>query len=52
MKSILITNATIINENKRKISDIFVKSGRINQISDNLSHMQADIVIDATGKLF
>ena len=47
MKSILITNATIINENTRTISDIFVKNGRIDQISDNLSHIQADITIDA-----
>jgi dihydroorotase len=50
MKSILITNATIINENTRKISDIFVKNGRIDQISDNLSHIKADITIDASGK--
>jgi dihydroorotase-like cyclic amidohydrolase len=50
MKSILITNATIINENSRKISDIYVKNGRIDQISDNLTNIQADIVIDATGK--
>ena len=50
MKSILILNATIINENSQKISDIFVKDGRINQISNDLSHINADISIDATGK--
>ena len=50
MKSILITNATIINENSRKISDIYINNGRIEQISKNLSHIQADIVIDATDK--
>mgnify|MGYP003302745819 CR=1 FL=1 len=50
MKSILILNATIINENSQKISDIFVKDGRINQISNDLSHINADINIDATGK--
>ena len=50
MKSILILNATIINENSQKISDIFVKDGRINQISNDLSHITADINIDATGK--
>ena len=50
MKSILILNATIINENSQKISDIFVKDGRINQISRDLSHINADISIDATGK--
>ena len=50
MKSILISNATIINENSQKISDIFVKDGRINQISNDLSHINADINIDATGK--
>ena len=50
MKSILITNATIINENSRKISDIYIKNGRIDQISGNLTNIQADIVIDATGK--
>ena len=50
MKSILITNATIINENTQKISDIYVKNGRIEQISDNLSHIKADIEIDASNK--
>ena len=50
MKSTLILNATIINENSQKISDIFVKDGRINQISNDLSHINADINIDATGK--
>ena len=50
MQSILILNATIINENSQKISDIFVKDGRINQISNDLSHINADISIDATGK--
>ena len=50
MKSILISNATIINENSQKISDIFVKDGRINQISRDLSHINADINIDASGK--
>ncbi len=48
MKSILIINATIINENSQLISDIFIKNGRINQISKNLSHLKADEVIDAT----
>jgi len=50
MKSILITNATIINENERKIGDIYIKNGRIEQISEKLTHIQADIVIDATRK--
>ena len=50
MKSILITNATIINENSRKISDIYIKNGRIEQISQDLSHIQADKIIDATDK--
>ncbi len=50
MKSILITNATIINENSQKVGDIFVKNGRIDQISENLSHIKADICIDASGK--
>ena len=50
MKSILIINATIINENSRKISDIFIKNGRIEQIADKLSHIQADTIIDATNK--
>ena len=36
MKSILIVNATIINENSRKIGDIFIKNGRIEQIADKL----------------
>ena len=50
MKSILITNATVINENCRKISDIYIKNGRIEQIAENLSHIKADNIIDATNK--
>ena len=45
MKSILITNATIINENSRKISDIYINNGRIEQISKNLSHVKELVIL-------
>lgn len=50
MKSILITNAHIINEGRVYVSDLFVKEGLIDKIGSDLSGRQADIVIDAKGK--
>src|SRR5690554_2975417 len=50
MKSILITNAHIVNEGRIEVADIFIKEGLIDKISGDLSSQQADIVIDAKGK--
>ncbi|TAH28259.1 MAG: dihydroorotase [Cytophagales bacterium] len=47
MKTILILNAKIVNENKIIEGDIFVKDQKIDRIDKNLSHLNADIIIDA-----
>ncbi len=51
MPTLLITNATIINENQRFEADIFIQNGRIEQIGADLAHQQADQHIDASGKV-
>ena len=50
MKTILILNGKVINENQILEQDIFVKDGKINKIDNDLSSLSADIVIDASGK--
>lgn len=50
MASILIQNATLVNEGKQFSSDVLIKNGRIAQIGTDLSQTPADQVIDATGK--
>ena len=37
MSSILIKKATIINENSREISDLFIKNNRIEKIDKNIN---------------
>jgi dihydroorotase len=49
-KSILLLNCRAINEGSIYETDVFIKNRRIERIDDNLSHLQADIVIDAAGK--
>ena len=52
MKQILIKNAEIINEGKRFKSDLLIKDGLINKISQDLTPEDANVeVIDAKGKL-
>lgn len=46
---VLIKNGTIINENTKFISDIFIKDGRIELIQSNIEKY-ADEIIDATNK--
>jgi dihydroorotase len=46
--SILIINANIVNEGKITEGDVLIKNGRIDKIG-NLSHLQADKIIDAKG---
>ncbi len=51
MSTLLITNATLVNENVIREGDVYIKNGRIESIGANLSHLQADSVIDALGKI-
>ena len=51
MPSLLICNATLVNEDIIQEGDILIKNGRIEQIGSNLSYLQADTVIDAAGKI-
>lgn len=50
MQSILIRNATLVNEGKIYGADVLIKNGFIEKIDTNAIAMQADIEIDATGK--
>ena len=50
MKSILLLNATIVNEGKVFESDIKIENGYITKIDRNLSSHNADIIIDIKGK--
>jgi dihydroorotase len=48
MKSILIKNATLVNENQQYTSDVLIKNGRIERIARIIDTM-ADKEIDASG---
>ena len=50
MNTILIINATVINEGKQFEADLFIQDGKIQKIGTGLSHLTADKVIDAQGK--
>lgn len=50
MKSTLILNATIVNENAITNGDILIKGEYIERIDKNLSHLSADKLIDASGQ--
>ncbi|MCG6870505.1 MAG: dihydroorotase [Gammaproteobacteria bacterium] len=49
MKSILISNAVVVNEGELREGDVLVKDGRIERIAADLSAVPADIVLDAAG---
>ena len=49
MSTILIKNATLINEGSRKVQDVFIVDQFIQAIGVNLDY-KADQIIDATGK--
>lgn len=49
MKSILIKNATIVNEGKEERADVFIKDTRIFSIGADLTGTIADITIDGKG---
>lgn len=50
MKSILITDANIVNEGRIFRGDILIRKGRIAKIGEKLTHEQVDQHIDANGK--
>ncbi len=50
MKTILITNANLVNEGSSRPADLFIKNGRIEKIASSLTNQSADTVIDAAGK--
>ncbi len=50
MQTILITNATLVNEGSSRPADLFIKEGRIEKISSSLTNQSADTIIDAAGK--
>jgi dihydroorotase len=51
MKSLLILNATVINEGRKLEADLLIRQGRIEQIGSGLRADGNDEVIDAAGKL-
>jgi dihydroorotase len=51
MPDILITNATLVNEDLIQEADVYIKNGRIEQIGADLSHISAATIIDAAGKI-
>lgn len=51
MSTLLIVNATLVNEGLIYNSDVFIKNGRIDQIGPNLAHITADQTFDAAGKV-
>ncbi|MGL4858917.1 MAG: dihydroorotase [Enterobacteriaceae bacterium] len=51
MSPLLITNATLINENQRQQQDVLIVDGRIAQIQSTISAPSGAEVIDAAGKL-
>jgi len=50
MNSILILNAVIVNEGSLLEGDLYVRSGRIEQVGGDQSARRADFVLDAAGK--
>ncbi|MBD0257651.1 MAG: dihydroorotase [Cytophagales bacterium] len=49
-KSILILNATLVNEGRAFSADVLVKDGFIERIGPGFAHLPAGVVIDAAGK--
>ena len=49
MTSILIKNATVVNEGSKKVQDVLIKQGRIEKIADNIQPVAGHREIDAEG---
>lgn len=50
MSTIVIVNASIVNEDHIVQQDVYIRNGIIEAIGKNLSSRQSDILIDASGK--
>lgn len=50
MSTLLILNARIVNEGTIIEKDVFIKDGFIDKIAGDLSHLNADKIINGTGK--
>ena len=50
MASILILNGTVVNENSIEQKDVLIKYGRIEKIGKDLQHLNAERIVNATGK--
>ncbi|MCF7985439.1 MAG: dihydroorotase [Thiohalocapsa sp.] len=51
MSSLLITNARIINEQRRFEGDVLIRNGRIEAVGSDLQAQPVDRVVDAAGRL-
>lgn len=51
IKSTLIKNAQLVNENQQYLADLRIKNGRIDQIATELSALDNETVIEAAGCL-
>lgn len=49
MSTILIKNATLVNEGKQSVADVFIKNQRIETIAPNFTPVENCRIIDATG---
>lgn len=49
MNTLLICNASLVNEGEIVEADVFIADGRIQQVGANLSHLSSDRFIDAKG---
>ena len=50
MKNWLIRNAELVNEGRRRIADVRLRSGRIETIADSLDARADETVVDASGQ--
>jgi dihydroorotase len=50
MASILITNALTVNEGRSHHQDLLIRNGRIESIGGDLSHKNAERIVDADGR--
>ena len=48
MKSILILNATVVNEGEQREYDVLIEKGKIARIDKDLQHIASSTVIDAS----
>ena len=50
MSSLLLLNGRLVNEGRQFEADVWVKNGRIERIGGDLSHLSADVRLDANGR--